>query len=109
MNGLRVAVFLLLTLRAAAKERGKRGIVELGDMISSVLQRDPLDFANYGNWCGIGGSGPVVDRVDLCCFEHDRCYAYLTERTSVCRQSDVYGLNYEWYFDPFRRRLSCGK
>ena len=36
---------------------------------------DPNGLRNiYGNWCGPGGSGPVVDPLDQCCFDHDSCY-----------------------------------
>lgn len=36
---------------------------------------DPTGLRNiYGNWCGPGGSGPVLDPVDQCCYDHDSCY-----------------------------------
>ncbi len=30
----------------------------------------------YGNWCGLGHSGPglPIDRIDTICMEHDMCY-----------------------------------
>jgi hypothetical protein len=34
----------------------------------------PSVVADYGNWCGKGGSGPVQDTFDQCCKEHDECY-----------------------------------
>lgn len=30
----------------------------------------------YGNWCGAGGSGPVVDELDALCRNHDLAYRY---------------------------------
>ena len=35
---------------------------------------NPSIVADYGNWCGKGGSGPVQDTFDQCCKEHDECY-----------------------------------
>jgi len=34
----------------------------------------PSIVADYGNWCGKGGSGPVHDTFDQCFREHDLCY-----------------------------------
>lgn len=34
----------------------------------------PAIIANYGNWCGKGGAGVVMDSLDQCCKEHDECY-----------------------------------
>lgn len=33
-------------------------------MIYSTTGRDPFDFSDYGNWCGLGGNGSVVDAID---------------------------------------------
>jgi RHS repeat-associated protein len=36
---------------------------------------DPTGLRNiHGNWCGPGGSGPILDPVDQCCYDHDSCY-----------------------------------
>ena len=34
------------------------------NMIRATTGRRALDFNGYGNWCGIGGSGPIVDPID---------------------------------------------
>jgi hypothetical protein len=31
-------------------------------------------LSNYGNWCGKGGSGKTMDKLDECCKAHDECY-----------------------------------
>ena len=43
----------------------KRSLFDLGDMILFTTGRPGLDFNKYGNFCGKGGTGQVMDRIDL--------------------------------------------
>ncbi|MBN3306910.1 PA21B Phospholipase, partial [Amia calva] len=54
-------------------------------MISCVQpSRNPLDYNDYGCWCGFGGKGPPVDTVDSCCNTHDLCYR-ASHKLPACR------------------------
>ncbi|MDX1374033.1 MAG: RHS repeat-associated core domain-containing protein [Burkholderiales bacterium] len=64
---------------------------------------DPKGLVNiHGNWCGPGGSGPIQDGLDQCCYDHDSCY----EKCGATWRDKVGGTR-----DPRRRILmqSCDK
>lgn len=44
--------------------RRKRDLTQFGHMIYSSTGRDPFEFIDYGNWCGLGGNGSVIDAID---------------------------------------------
>lgn len=51
---------------------------------------DPTGLINiHGNWCGPGGSGPVLDSLDQCCFDHDSCY----DKCNATWKDKVFGTN----------------
>ncbi|XP_070539314.1 basic phospholipase A2 PA-9C-like isoform X2 [Ptychodera flava] len=54
---------------------GAQNLLQFGGMILCTTRRNPLDYNNYGCYCGKGGSGRAVDGVDRCCETHDRCYS----------------------------------
>uniref|UniRef100_R4G2H2 PLA2-Hem-7 n=1 Tax=Hemiaspis signata TaxID=355698 RepID=R4G2H2_9SAUR len=51
-------------------------LYQFGNMIGCANHntRGWSDYANYGCYCGWGGSGTPVDELDRCCKIHDDCY-----------------------------------
>nr|AAZ22660.1 Pa-11 precursor [Pseudechis australis] len=51
-------------------------LIQFGNMIQCANKgsRPSLDYADYGCYCGWGGSGTPVDELDRCCQVHDNCY-----------------------------------
>eukprot|EP00058_Branchiostoma_floridae_P000999 XP_002586487.1 hypothetical protein BRAFLDRAFT_75125 [Branchiostoma floridae] len=56
------------------RHRQKRNLLQFGRMTWKVTGRFPLDYNNYGCYCGWGGAGIPVDGIDICCRDHDACY-----------------------------------
>ncbi|KAL3877866.1 hypothetical protein ACJMK2_035510 [Sinanodonta woodiana] len=54
--------------------RVKRRLNQFGTMVRLMTGHNPLDFNGYGNYCGFGGHGKPVDKIDRCCMLHDWCY-----------------------------------
>ncbi|XP_078581482.1 uncharacterized protein LOC144864921 isoform X2 [Branchiostoma floridae x Branchiostoma japonicum] len=52
----------------------EKNLLQFAKMIWTVTGRNPLDYNNYGCYCGQGGAGTPVDDIDRCCQAHDRCY-----------------------------------
>ncbi|EDV18947.1 uncharacterized protein TRIADDRAFT_34400 [Trichoplax adhaerens] len=39
------------------------------------IDRNPIAYLRYGNYCGLGSRGTIpVDETDICCMNHDNCY-----------------------------------
>ncbi|KFP33528.1 Phospholipase A2, partial [Colius striatus] len=62
---------------AASKAVSPRAVWGLRKMIKCTLPDSYplLDYADYGCYCGLGGSGTPVDELDRCCQAHDNCYS----------------------------------
>lgn len=45
-------------------DASKRGVISFGLMVYRTTGRNPLDFNGYGCWCGLGGKGTPVDKLD---------------------------------------------
>ncbi|XP_035225235.1 acidic phospholipase A2-like [Stegodyphus dumicola] len=80
-------------------------VLDLGNMLRVMTGRNPLDFVNYGNWCGLGGSGPVVDKIDRCCKMHDFCYDKASD--TVCGEERPHLAAYTWKYAA--GKIHCNK
>ncbi|KAM4614422.1 phospholipase A2, minor isoenzyme-like [Discoglossus pictus] len=70
-----IVLTLLLAVGAAAIPRQKRSIMHFSKIIQCTIPNsNPLDYNDYGCYCGLGGSGTPVDELDRCCQVHDQCY-----------------------------------
>lgn len=51
--------------------RFKRGVVGLASMIRCITQCNPLNYKDYGCYCGFQGEGYPVDAIDRYCYQMD--------------------------------------
>ncbi|XP_028405650.1 neutral phospholipase A2 3-like [Dendronephthya gigantea] len=73
----------------------KRGLY-FGLMISCETGRSFIHYLDYGCFCGLGGKGTPVDKLDTCCYEHDKCYGDLLKK-KLCRlQISTYSITYKY-------------
>ncbi|XP_062890152.1 basic phospholipase A2 acanthin-2-like [Mobula hypostoma] len=79
-------VLLLLSAGAGSTSIQFRNLIQFGGMINCANPSitSPLQFNNYGCYCGPGGSGTPVDDLDRCCQTHDNCYGD-AENKEKCR------------------------
>lgn len=54
-----------------------RGLVTTTATARAIAGRATFLATVYGNWCGLGVSGPAapIDTIDTCCMGHDSCHA----------------------------------
>eukprot|EP00095_Tigriopus_kingsejongensis_P008104 maker-scaffold590_size129399-snap-gene-0.34 protein:Tk08104 transcript:maker-scaffold590_size129399-snap-gene-0.34-mRNA-1 annotation:"phospholipase-like protein group" len=102
-----LSLLLLLGHVSSLPNRSKRSVGQFGDMIRYATGREALLYNEYGNHCGYQGNAtePVVDDVDQCCYDHDRCYERID--TEQCSSSWVgpSWVFYDWKWDL--TRLLC--
>jgi hypothetical protein len=53
-----------------------RGLVTNTATARKITARATFLATTYGNWCGLGKSGPAnpIDNIDTCCKGHDSCH-----------------------------------
>ncbi|KAL0831819.1 hypothetical protein ABMA28_001350 [Loxostege sticticalis] len=79
------------SLTSGSENRGKRGVLQLYNMIYCATGCEPLSYKGYGCYCGFLGSGRPTDGIDRCCKQHDRCYENM-----FCPVFSVYFQPYYW-------------
>jgi len=77
-------------------DASKRDLPSFGKLIARATRRNPLDYNGYGCYCGFGGKGRPVDKLDRCCKVHDECYNKL-QKSKLCPfEYAVYLLKYSY-------------
>ncbi|GFR20740.1 phospholipase A(2) [Trichonephila clavata] len=100
-----IASWIVLFLLSVLTSRLNSTVIDLSNMLSYTTHRNPLDFLNYGNWCGLGGSGYTLDTIDRCCKMHDLCYEDASDR--VCIDEKPHLAAYRW--KTYGGKIHCNK
>ncbi|XP_029941032.1 phospholipase A2, minor isoenzyme-like [Salarias fasciatus] len=109
MNSLQT-VFLLVCL-SCAQSLDYRALNQFRDMIICTMPDSwpLLDYADYGCYCGMGGSGTPVDELDRCCEVHDQCYTDAMQHSECWPILDnPYTEFYDFRCDEPNRAITCG-
>ncbi|KAM6246846.1 phospholipase A2 [Porphyrio hochstetteri] len=81
-----LALLFLLSVGAASAALSSRAVWEFRRMIQCTIpdSQPLLEYADYGCYCGLGGSGTPVDELDRCCQTHDMCYTQ-AKKLEACK------------------------
>ncbi|XP_071174196.1 acidic phospholipase A2-like [Mytilus edulis] len=86
--------------------RNRKAHLETSNLLTrSTINREADDYSGYGNYCGVGGRGPVLDPIDACCKEHDDCYLVI-DTLLGCNSVDT---NFILSFDENAQELNCSQ
>ncbi|XP_077398537.1 phospholipase A2, minor isoenzyme-like isoform X2 [Vanacampus margaritifer] len=109
MKTLNTLLLLALSL-AVAQSIDYRALSQFRKMILCVMPDSwPIwDYADYGCFCGKGGSGTPVDQLDRCCYVHDRCYSDAMQHPDCWPVFDnPYTKHYDYSCDK-EQKVTCG-
>lgn len=67
-------LFLFASILGLFLASSSANLINFYNMIIHTTKRNPLDYVNYGCYCGFRGLGDPIDELDQCCYEHDLCY-----------------------------------
>ncbi|CAL8251964.1 unnamed protein product [Boreogadus saida] len=92
--------------------RSKRSLWGLRSQILCTIPGSwPLvNYADYGCYCGKGGSGIPVDALDTCCQTHDHCYhAAKADKACIPYLDNPYTHGYHQACDKSTKTVTCLK
>ncbi|EDV21347.1 uncharacterized protein TRIADDRAFT_60284 [Trichoplax adhaerens] len=90
-----LAILITTFVVLSESKRIDKSAFNFGSMLYTFIDRNPIAFIGYGNWCGLGpyGSNPdPVDELDTCCKNHDKCY----EKTGCTGSQWAVVNHYSW-------------
>uniref|UniRef100_A0A4W6C198 Phospholipase A2 n=1 Tax=Lates calcarifer TaxID=8187 RepID=A0A4W6C198_LATCA len=96
---------------ASAQSANLKALIQFRNMILCVMPDSwpVLDYADYGCYCGKGGSGTPVDDLDRCCQVHDQCYSDAMQHPDCWPILDnPYTEFYDYSCDKQNRKVTCG-
>ncbi|KAJ8320472.1 hypothetical protein KUTeg_002059 [Tegillarca granosa] len=89
----------------AVSLRRKRSLIQLANVLMYETRKNPLTFSNYGCYCGWGGQGTPVDKLDGCCMAHDFCYNEILKKNCLSAKYEEY--SYEEIVKTGLRKIKC--
>ncbi|XP_047200360.1 phospholipase A2, minor isoenzyme-like isoform X3 [Hippoglossus stenolepis] len=117
MNAVRTLFLLAAGLSVALSNYGDpvmeiQSLIQFRTGILCTMPKSwPLwDYADYGCYCGLGGSGTPVDELDRCCEVHDNCYGD-AEKLKECWSffHNPYTKMYSSICDKESKTITCNK
>ncbi|XP_035040018.1 phospholipase A2, minor isoenzyme [Hippoglossus stenolepis] len=116
MNALRTLFLLAAGLSVAccdsALSTNDKAITQFRQMILCMMPDSwpNFDYSNYGCYCGVGGTGTPVDKLDRCCQVHDNCYRDAMQLKECTSFFDNPYINfYSYRCAKARKKITCGK
>ncbi|XP_005933341.1 phospholipase A2 [Haplochromis burtoni] len=101
---------LLIVLFGLPALLGYRALWQFRSMILCTVPDSwpALDYADYGCYCGLGGSGTPVDELDRCCQVHDQCYSDAMQHDDCWAILDnPYTEIYSYNCDKASKTITC--